>query len=219
MSEAAFPKTRVTLIQRLPDTSDREAWEAFVDLYGPIIFAFARHRGCAASDAADVVQEVLAKVTRRMRTFTFDPERGRFRTWLYMVVKSHLIDRSRRESARPRLVAMDNAARWLEQEADESEDPEALWETEYRRQLLHRALPAIRSQFSEKTWTAFHRTAIEEADPAVIAEELSMSLGAVYVAKSRVLARLRERISLLEREWEPGSNPAGGTSPTASNPT
>ena len=181
---------------------DREAWESFVDLYGPIIFAFARHRGCAACDAADVVQEVLTKVTRRMRTFEFDPAKGRFRTWLYTVVKTHLIDRSRRESARPHLVMDAGTDQIINQRQDESEDPNEIWETEYRRQLLHRALPTLRAQFSHKTWTAFRRTALEDVDPAQVASELGMTLGSVYVAKSRVLAKLREKIALLESEWE-----------------
>ncbi|MCB1231968.1 MAG: sigma-70 family RNA polymerase sigma factor [Verrucomicrobiae bacterium] len=209
-SDATFPRTRITLIQRLPDSSDREAWEAFVDLYGPIIFAFARHRGCQGSDAADVVQEVLAKVTRRMRSFEFDPAKGRFRTWLYTVVKTHLIDRSRRESARPHLVMGAGTDQLIDQWQDESEDPNDIWETEYRRQLLHRALPTLQAQFSQKTWMAFRRTALEEADPAQVASELGMTLGSVYVAKSRVLAKLREKIAQLESEWESTGSGAAG---------
>lgn len=201
-SHSDFPPTRVTLIQRLPDPSDHEAWEAFVDLYGPVIFAFARHRGCAACDAADVVQEVLAKVTRRIRTFDFDPTRGRFRSWLYLVVKSHLIDRLRKEAIRPRLVGGGLAEHRLNEYVDESESSEKLWEVEYQRQLLHRALPTLKSQFADSTWRAFVRTAMEDADPALVAKELNMSLGAVYVAKSRVLSRLREKVAVLEYEWE-----------------
>lgn len=204
--DSRFPRTRLTLIQRLPDSSDREAWESFVDLYGPVIYAFALHRGCASSDAADVVQEVLCKVTRRMKDFEFDPAKGRFRSWLYTVVKTHLIDRARRESSRPTLVGGTGADQILSEHRDESEDPESLWEIEYQRQLLNRALPMMRSQFSENTWKVFTRTALEEADPHEVAEELGMSLGAVYVAKSRVLARLRERIQSLEQEWEPGNH-------------
>lgn len=204
-SDSRFPRTRLTLIQRLPDSSDREAWESFVDLYGPVIYAFALHRGCASSDAADVVQEVLCKVTRRMKSFEFDPAKGRFRSWLYTVVKTHLIDRSRRESRRPTLIGGAGADLILNEHQDESENPESFWEIEYQRQLLHRALPMMRSQFSETTWKVFTRTALEEADPQEVAEELGLSLGSVYVAKSRVLARLRERIQSLEQEWEPGN--------------
>lgn len=201
-SHSDFPSTRITLIQRLHDPADQEAWEAFVELYGPIIFAFARHRGCTVSDAADMVQEVLAKMTRRMRTFDFDPARGRFRSWLYLVVKSHLIDRLRRESVRPQLVGGDPADHRLNECEDESESHEEMWDAEYRRQLLHRALPTLKPQFSDSTWQAFVRTALEDADPARVAEELGMSPGAVYVAKSRVLARLREKVAALESEWE-----------------
>ena len=93
-----IPETRLTLLQRLPDAEDAAAWSAFVDLYGPVILSFSLSRGCPVSDAADLLQEVLVIVARKIRSFEFDPVRGRFRTWLLAIVKYKLIDRIRRQS-------------------------------------------------------------------------------------------------------------------------
>ena len=155
-------------------------------------------------DAADLLQEVLVIVARKIRSFEFDPVRGRFRTWLLAIVKYKLIDRIRRQSVRPDVVG-DAGNNWrLDSLADPSADPDELWEMEYRRQLVLRALPKLQSQFHGKTWEAFRRTAIEDGNPTEVARELGMSLGAVYIAKSRVLAKLREQVERLNHEWEPG---------------
>lgn len=197
-----YPETRVTLLRRLPDAGDHEAWEAFVDLYGPIIFSFCRHRGCPESDAGDIVQEVLATVARRIHTFEYNPLRGRFRGWLYAIVKNRLIDQDRRRSSRPVLSGGDYETSHTAPQAGFVIDPEEHWEREYRRHLFQAALPSLRSQFNSNTWEAFRRTALEEEDPARVALDLNLSLGAVYIAKSRVLSRLRERVRQLEQDWE-----------------
>ncbi|MCB1076715.1 MAG: RNA polymerase sigma factor [Verrucomicrobiae bacterium] len=199
-----IPETRLTLLQRLPDAEDAAAWSAFVDLYGPVILSFSLSRGCPVSDAADLLQEVLVIVARKIRSFEFDPVRGRFRTWLLAIVKYKLIDRIRRQSVRPDVVG-DAGNNWrLDSLADPSADPDELWEMEYRRQLVLRALPKLQSQFHGKTWEAFRKTAMEDGNPTEVARELGMSLGAVYIAKSRVLAKLREQVERLNHEWEPG---------------
>lgn len=202
-----FPDTRLTLLQRLPNAADDAAWRSFVDLYGPVMYAFCLRRGCPRSDAADIVQEVFAAVARRIQTFEFDPARGRFRSWLFTIVRHKLIDRNRRLSVRPLSPADDDTERHADTVPDDSIDQDALWETEYRRQLFHRALPALRPQFQAVTWEAFRRTALEDADPSEVARDLGLSIGAVYVAKSRVLARLREKVAQLDREWEPAIAP------------
>lgn len=199
-----MPDTRLTLLQRLPDAADDAAWRDFVDLYGPVIYGFCLRRGCPEPDAADLVQETLTTVARRIHQFDYDPSRGRFRSWLFTIVKNKLIDRNRRLAARP-VASVDTPVDAL---PDESADPDAQWEAEYRRQLFHLALPALRPLFQAATWEAFRRTALEGADPAEVAGDLGLSVGAVYVAKSRVMARLREKVAQLDREWEPAFHSA-----------
>jgi RNA polymerase sigma-70 factor (ECF subfamily) len=79
-------------------------------------------------------------------------------------------------------------------------DESALFDTEYRRQLFRWAAEQIRGEFRETTWDAFWRTCVDGCEIKQVAEQLDVSVGAVYIARSRVLARLRERVSQIERE-------------------
>ncbi len=195
-----FPDTRPTLLRRLPDAGDGEAWRSFVETYGPLVYRFALRRGLQPSDAADVVQEVMLKVARSIDRFDYDPARGRFRGWLFTIAWRALIDRANQVKRRSEIASEAIA----ERTADPSTDAEALWDSEYRRSLLQRALPLVRPQFSEVTWEAFRLTALEGQPAEETAHRLGLTVGSVYVARSRVTARLRERILQIESDWEAG---------------
>lgn len=197
-----FPDTRPTLLQRLPDAADGEAWRAFVETYGPLIFRFAVRRGVPPADAADLLQEVLMRVARGMGEFAYDRSKGRFRGWLFTIAWRALIDRAKADKRRAEVVddRLDERPA-----ADADREIEAHWNEEYRRQLLRHALPLVRPQFAGKTWEAFRLTALDNRDAASVAEELGLSLGAVYIARSRVIARLREKVAQLEADWEGAS--------------
>ncbi len=193
-----FPDTRPTLLRRLPDAGDEEAWRSFVETYGPLVFRFALRRGLQPSDAADLVQEVMLKVARNIGRFDYDPERGRFRGWLFTIAWRALIDRANRVKRRSEV----SGDRIAETTPDPTADAEALWDSEYRRSLLQRALPLVKPQFTESTWEAFRLTTLEGHGADETARQLGISVGSVYVARSRVTARLRERIRQIEAEWE-----------------
>lgn len=196
----SFPDTRPTLLRRLPDAGDEEAWRGFVETYGPLIYRFALRRGQQPSDAADIVQDVMLKVARGIGRFDYDPSRGRFRGWLFTIAWRTLIDRE--QQIRRRLeIPGDSIA---ETTPDPAADVEALWDREYGRSLLQHALPLVRPQFSEITWDAFHLTALEGLTAEDTAHRLGLTVGSVYVARSRVTSRLRERIRQIESEWEVG---------------
>lgn len=199
----SFPDTRPTLLQRLPDASDGEAWRSFVETYGPLVYRFALRRGLQPSDAADVVQEVMLKVARGIGRFEYDRSQGRFRGWLFTIAWRALIDRANRLKKRSE-VSGDSIA---ETTPDPAADAEALWDSEYRRSLLQRALPLVKPQFTEVTWEAFRLTALEGKTAEETAESLGISLGSIYVARSRVTTRLRERIRQIEAEWESAATP------------
>jgi RNA polymerase sigma-70 factor (ECF subfamily) len=193
------PVTRPSLLLRLRDGHDREAWRQFVELYAPVVYGFARRRGLQDADAADLMQEVLRAVAGAAGRLDYDPARGTFRSWLYTVTRNkmyNLLDSSRRhvqgsgDSATQR--------RLEEQPGGESDDRQ--WEEEYRRQLSARAMELVRGEFQDATWRAFWMTAVEGQAARAAGEKLAMSVGAVYVARSRVIARLREQIQLLEQE-------------------
>src|SRR5439155_3254735 len=90
MAEA--PLTRPSLLLRLRDAGDQQAWEEFVDLYAPLVYGFARKHGLQDADAADLTQEVLRAVAGAVPRLDYDPARGSFIAWLLTVVRNKLLN-------------------------------------------------------------------------------------------------------------------------------
>jgi len=195
MAEA--PLTRATLLVRLKDIDDSEAWTEFVQLYGPVVYGFARKRGLQDSDAADMVQEVLRSVARNADRMVYDPKKGTFRGWLYTVTRNKIYNFLSAQKRRPRAAGDVGSQERLESYADPSNDAEADWELEYQRRLSSKAMDRVKHEFQPATWQAFLGTAVEGRPAVEVGESLKMTSGAVYVAKSRVLARLRDEVQKL----------------------
>ncbi|MEM6778908.1 MAG: sigma-70 family RNA polymerase sigma factor [Planctomycetota bacterium] len=188
--------TRVSLVTRLGDHEDHDAWAQFVDIYGPLIYRYGRRRGLQDSDAADLAQDVLREVSQAIVKFQYDPAIGRFRNWLFLIARRVL---SRRFRNRDRSFRGSGDTASLQQ-LQELPDPHAedLWEVEYRKHLFQWASEQVRSEFSENTWAAFWRTAVEGDSPADVAGALGLRVGSIYVARNRVMRRLRQRIAQVD---------------------
>ncbi len=190
------PVTSASLLVRLRDGRDVEAWRQFVRLYSPIVYGFARKRGLQDADAADLMQEVLRSLATAAGRLEYDPARGGFRAWLFTVTRNKLYSFL---NARRRQVQGTGDSDAQQRLLDEPEKDHApLWDQEYNRGLFDWAAERVRGTFQDRTWQAFWRTAVEGQDPGEVARDLAMSPGAVYVAKSRVLSRLREQIQQLD---------------------
>ena len=200
MAEA--PLTRATLLVRLRDPHDDGAWGEFVQLYGPVVYGFARKRGLQDSDAADMVQEVLRSVARNADRMEYDPKKGTFRGWLYTVTRNKIYNFLSSQKRRPRATGDVSSQERLEAFADPSNVSEADWELEYQRRLSAKAMDRVKHEFQPATWQAFWGTAVEGRQAVEVGQALKMSPGAVYVAKSRVLARLRDEVQKLMAEAE-----------------
>jgi RNA polymerase sigma-70 factor (ECF subfamily) len=197
------PLTRVTLLTRLKDGRDADAWREFVQLYGPVVYRFARTRGLQDADAADLMQDVLRSVARTAPRLEYDPKKGTFRGWLYTVTRNKIYNFLSSQRNRPRATGDADAQERLDATpAREEEGPDADWEKEYQRRLSARAMELVKDEFQPNTWAAFWQTAVEGKPAAEVGTALNMSPGAVYVAKSRVLARLREEAKRLIAEEE-----------------
>jgi RNA polymerase sigma-70 factor (ECF subfamily) len=187
------PPTRASLLVRIRDGADAAAWREFVDVYAPLVYGFARKRGLQDADAADLMQDVLRSVAGAARRLEYDPRRGTFRAWLYKVTRNklynHLNARRRRERA-----TGDSDDRELLAAQPAPDDDGAQWDREYERGLYEWAAKRARGEFQPATWEAFRLTAVENVSPKDAAARTGLSVGAVYVAKSRVLARLRELV-------------------------
>jgi RNA polymerase sigma-70 factor (ECF subfamily) len=191
------PVTRPSLLVRIRDAGDAEAWQEFVKLYAPLVYGFARKRGLQDADAADLTQEVLRSVSKAAARLEYDPRRGTFRGWLFTVVRNKIHDFQASQQRRPPVIGSMSTQTRLEKLAAPAEDETALWHQEYERQLLTRALEQVRGDFHDSTWQAFWRTAIQGTKAKEAAEALGMSTAAVYVAKSRVLAQLKKLMEQL----------------------
>ncbi len=159
------------------------AWKLFVDLYAPLIYGFFRRQGVQDAEAADLTQEVLVRVNQGIRRLDYDPARGTFRGWLFTVVRNLW----RTWAGRPQLPRED--VRFDEQPAP---DEDRVWESDYRRRLFDWAADQVWPTVAETSWQAFWATSIDGGAAADVARELGLSVAAVYMAKSRVLARIKE---------------------------
>jgi RNA polymerase sigma factor (sigma-70 family) len=193
------PPTRLSLLVRLRDVRDAAAWEEFVEIYAPLVYGLARRRGFQDADACDVTQEVLRSTVTALPCFTLDPQRGRFRQWLFTIALNELRKLALAHKRQPRGSGGPSAQEQLEQQAA-SEDDEAIWNREHQARLFHWATEKARGHFRESTWQAFWRTAVEGQDVRDVAGVLGLSVGAVYVAKSRVLARIQALIESVQSE-------------------
>ncbi len=196
------PLTRVTLLNRLKDGADADAWREFVHLYGPVVYGFARKRGLQDADAADLMQEVLRSVARNAEKMEYDPNRGTFRGWLYTVTRNKIYNFLNGQKNRPRGTGDSAAQERLDAVADRTDDRDDDWELEYQRRLSAQSMDLVRGEFQPNTWQAFWGTAVEGRPAQQVGAELKMTPGAVYVAKSRVLARLREEVQRLQAAAE-----------------
>jgi RNA polymerase sigma-70 factor (ECF subfamily) len=178
--------TPPSLLERLQSACDDHAWALFVSLYTPYIFSLARKAGLAREEASDVVQDVLLLLTKKMPDFRYDATLS-FRAWLGTVVRNRIHEIARRRS----LPILPGA---LHIELAESVTPESIEDIEYRRHLIARALEIMQRDFSDTTWKACWEHVVSGRTASDVGQELGISEGAVYVAKCRVLQRLREEL-------------------------
>ncbi len=145
------PATRPSLLARIRDPRDAEAWAQFVALYSPLVYRFARRRGLQASDAADVTQDVFRAVARSIRHFDYDRRRGSFRGWLMTVARSKLNDFTSKRQGAIEGVGGTTALKFLEQQASREEEEDFV-DREYRRCLFDWAAGQVRREFEDSTW-------------------------------------------------------------------
>jgi RNA polymerase sigma-70 factor (ECF subfamily) len=195
------PLTRASLLVQLRDGANHAAWQEFVTLYGPVIYGFARQRGLQDADAADLMQDVLRSVSAAIARLDYDRNQGTFRGWLFTISRNKVFNFLSSRRTRPQAAGDTNTSRLLDSQPDEH-DENMVWEMEYQRRLASLAMERIRGEFQPTSWQAFWLTAVEGQAAAEVSKQIGMSTGAIYVAKSRVLARLKEEVEEMQRQEE-----------------
>ena len=192
MSHAA--DTRYSLLMRVRDLADGPAWGEFCRLYEPVVYRMARRFGLQDADARDLTQDVLAAVAGAIESWQPDPERGRFRTWLYTIVRNKTIAAMRRRRPGDRGTGDSEVISRLPAKPIAADDA---FELEVRRAAFHEAAERVRHEVQPVTWEAFWRTSVLGQPIDQTARELKLSPGSVYAARSRILVRLRRAIETL----------------------
>jgi len=164
----------------------------FVALYAPLVYGYARKQGLQDADAADLTQDVLQAVSAALGGLEYDPARGAFRNWLFTVVRRKVSKWRTAQEVRPR--SGDSATWHLLEQAAAPDAVTAVWEAEWEQRVFAWACEQVRRDVTEPTWQAFWRTAVGGLPGKQVAADLGLSVAAVYLARSRVLARLRELV-------------------------
>jgi len=183
--------TSASLLQRLREQPQGEAWQRLVGIYTPLLKQWLGRYGLQASDVDDLVQDVMAVVVREMPQFEHHQRAGAFRRWLRTILVNRLRGFWRARENRPQAGGDSDLGQMLDQLEDPQSGLSQLWDKEHDRHVMARLLEQIEAEVRPPTWQAFRRVVLDGKDEETVATELGISVNAVFIAKSRVLARLR----------------------------
>jgi RNA polymerase sigma factor (sigma-70 family) len=190
MPESATKRT--SLLMRLRDPQDAPAWSDFVGLYAPMIYRLARRQGLQDADAAELTFDVLLAVPPVVDKLHTDPGPGHFRGWMFGLVDGRLNDMLHKRNITP----SGGSKWWTDEEQVGPAEPSAsdIWKEEHQRQQVVLAAEKAKAIFTGPAWQAFDQTAVHGRDQAEVAKELGISFGAVYAARCRVQAKIRQLV-------------------------
>ncbi len=190
-----LPSLSTSLLDRVR-LMQPDAWTRLVAIFGPIVYRWCRQSGLSGHDASDVVQEVFTSVSRGIGNFHRSQENQSFRNWLATITRNCVRDFWRRSAKQPGAIGGTDALLGLQNLADplEASLDATISVADIESELTRRVLELVRSEFEEKSWMAFQKTAVDGKLAADVAVELGMTVAAVYKAKSRIFRRLRQQL-------------------------
>jgi RNA polymerase sigma-70 factor (ECF subfamily) len=201
--------TRSSLLRRVKDTEDQPSWREFNDIYGKLIFRFAIKAGLTEDEAQEVVQETMISAARHLPGFRYDPKVCSFKTWLLNLSAWRVQDQLRKRQApsapqpsRPGNDSTDTASRTsaVERVPDPAGGPlEAIWDEEWRTNLLDTALARVKARVDARQWQIFDLYALKQWPVADVVKALGVNAGRVYLARHRISSLLKGELKRLER--------------------
>jgi len=188
---------RCTLLARIKDPKDSDAWRQFERLYSPLLYRYARGRGLARHDAEEVRDQCLEVIVRKIGEFEYDRHKGGFKNWLFRMVSHKVTDlhRKRRE------VHADSKD--LRALVDPEPTPDELWEQTWQYEHLKFGVEQVRNEVAERDFQAFRMLVTDECSVAEVCRRLDLNPNQVYKAKARVLRRVREQLIAMDPELAP----------------
>lgn len=197
------PETRPSLLLRLRAPQDQQAWAEFVCIYEPLVMRVLRQRGLQDADARDVTQQVILAVTQAVQRWQPDGQQASFRRWLFSIAR-RLALRFLERGQPKRGIGGSDMLKVLDRLPEPEHRTEVQFDDEYRNEVFRWAADQIKTEFRDSTWQAFWRTCVLHEPIPEVADLLGMSAGNVYVARSRIIARLRVVVEQFEAEHAAG---------------
>lgn len=182
------PKTRHSLIVRLQDERNDQAWDDFVMAYEPFLYRMAARQGVPEKDVPDVVQQVLMAVARSVEGWSDDGQEASFRRWLSTVGRNVVIRFMTRERRQP---AVGGGTSVMDLMKNIAAEPAVDQQQQFDHELIVWAAEQVRIEFLEASWTAFWATTVDGRKVADVAAELQITAGSIYMSRSRIMARIR----------------------------
>lgn len=192
------PTTRASLLIKLQNTGDVEAWEKFVTIYAPVLYRTARKMNLQPADADNVVQEVLLVVAKSVGLWLKRSDRGRFTNWLVRIARNKAVDLLTRRATKPLKPNAHLDEQLLDRNLKGESEAELQLDREYRWELFNQAAREAKKKVSEQTWNAFWMTTVDGVSIEGAAQVLKVQPSVIYLSRCRVM----ERIKLIIREWE-----------------
>jgi RNA polymerase sigma-70 factor (ECF subfamily) len=208
MERSIEPTTRHSLVLRLRNLDDERAWAEFIQIYEPLVYRLALAKGLQHADAQDVCQDVFRAVASAIERWDPDPAKGSFRGWLFRITRNLLVNFLTARARNMRGTGRSSIQEMLEAQPASDSRAQAEVEAEFKRRAFQWAADQVKHEFTDSTWQAFWKTGVDNHRVADVAKQLGLSEGAVYIARSRVLARLRRCVEQLTGDFNP---PGGGS--------
>ena len=196
-----FPNTNASLVARIKDPGNVEAWESFEKIYRPVIFRIARAKGLQYADAVDLVQQVLISVAAAIHAYEKRDDETPFRNWLSRITRNAILKALTRQP-KDRADGGTQVLDVLSQVPAADQEADSMIELEVRREIFHAAAQKVRESVQPTTWLAFELTVLQGNTIEKAANKLQLSVGNVYAARSRVMKRIKENVQHLAFETE-----------------
>lgn len=195
-----LPETRASLIARLQSTGEDSAWRDFCGVYEAAVHGYARRKGLSEADAGDVTQEVLTAVFESVSRWRSDGKPASFRRWLFRITHNAVVTALNRRARGARATGETWERECLREVPSPGEGDRSEFDLEFRREAFRWAADRVAAAVNAATWQAFEQTALAGRPAEEVAAECGMSVGGVYTARCRVLARLKKEVEAFLRQ-------------------
>ncbi len=188
-------KTSLSLIERMKDLNDDEAWNQFYNLYSPLVIGFCRKQGCTESLAADVLQETMCQLMKYLPKFSYDQVKGKFRTYLIRIAISRIGSLYARQLQTLPIEKLPDEA--LSEIIETSDASWQMADDSMRREVLNAVLKIVCKRIDDMTWRSFQMYVLEQQNADIVANKLNITRNLVYQHRNRVVGFLKNEVKKL----------------------